>query len=110
MNKPKLSIVQDKSKHGIYVWRLPDGSLFTDDDRNVLNIPSERGDITKMAEIRKAAAYYGQPDGEAIFIPGVGRVSEEEYQEDVERMNSGLLTYGDTGAWRDASRIRRDLS
>lgn len=110
MNKPKLSIVQDKSRYGIYVWRLPDGKLFTDDDRNVLNIPSEYGDITKIAEIRKAASYYGQPDGEAVFIPGVGRVSEEEYQQDLERMNSGLLTYGDTGAWRDAARSRRDLS
>lgn len=109
MNKPKLSVVRDNSNFGIYVWRLPDGSIFTDEDRNVLNIPSERGDITKMAEIRNAASHYGQPDGEAVFIPGVGRVSEEEYQQDVERMNSGLLTYGDTGAWRDASRARRDI-
>jgi hypothetical protein len=110
MKKPKLSVVKDNSKYGIYVWKLPDGSLFTDDYQNILNIPSERGDITKMAEIRKAAASYGQPDGEAVFIPGVGRVSEEEYQEDLYRMNNGLLTYGDTGAWRDASRARRDLS
>jgi len=110
MNKPKLSIVKDKSKYGIYVWMLPDGNIFTDEDKNVLNIPSEYGDITKMAEIRKAAAHYGQPDGKAVFIPGVGRLTEEEYEQDVERMNSGLLTYGDTGAWRDAARARRDLS
>lgn len=110
MKKPKLSVVKDNSKYGIYVWMLPDGSVFADEDRNILNIPSERGDITKMAEIRKAAAHYGQPDGEAMFIPGVGRVTEEEYQEDLERRNSGLLTYGDTGAWRDAARARRDLS
>ena len=110
MNKPKLSIVKDKSKYGIYVWMLPDGSIFSDEDKNVLNIPSEYGDITKISEIRKAAAHYGQPDGEAVFVPGVGRVTEEEYQQDLERMNSGLLTYGDTGAWRDAARARRDLS
>lgn len=110
MKKPKLTVVEDKSKYGIYVWRLPDGSIFCDEDKNVLNIPSERGDITKMVEIKKAAAHYGQPDGEAVFIAGVGRVSDEEYEQDIERMNSGLLTYGDTGAWRDAARARRDLS
>jgi len=110
MNKPKLSVVEDKSRYGIYVWRLPDGSIFADEDRNVLNIPAERGDITKMVEIKKAASHYGQPDGEAVFIAGVGRVTEEEYQEDLERMNSGLLTFGDTGAWKDAARARRSLS
>ncbi|NDB84199.1 MAG: hypothetical protein EB127_16005 [Alphaproteobacteria bacterium] len=109
MKKPKLSVVKDNSKYGIYVWRLPDGSIFADQDRNVLNIPSEKGDLTKISEIRKAAAHYGQPDGDAVFIPGVGRVSEEEYQQDLERMESGLLTYGDTGAWRDAARARRTL-
>jgi hypothetical protein len=110
MNKPKLSVVEDKSRYGIYVWRLPDGSIFADEDRNVLNIPAERGDITKMVEIKKVASHYGQPDGEAVFIPGVGRVTEEEYQQDMERMNNGLLTFGDTGAWRDAARARRSLS
>jgi hypothetical protein len=62
-----------------------------------------------MAEIRKAAAHYGQPEGQAVFIPGIGRVTEEEYQEDKYRMENGLLTYGDTGAWRDAKRTRRSL-
>jgi hypothetical protein len=62
-----------------------------------------------MAEIRKAAAHYGQPEGQAVFIPGIGRVTEEEYQEDKYRMENGLLSYGDTGAWRDAARTRRSL-
>lgn len=105
-----LEIVQDKSNYGIYVWLLPEnGGIFKDDDDNVLNIPSMRGDIEKMAEIRKAAAYYGQPDGQPVFIPGIGRVTEEEYQEDKYRMDNGLLSYGDTGAWRDAARTRRSL-
>ena len=42
-------------------------------------------------------------------IPGIGRVTEEEYQEDKYRMENGLLSYGDTGAWRDAARTRRSL-
>lgn len=62
-----------------------------------------------MAEIRKAAAHYGQSEGQAVFIPGIGRVTEEEYQEDKYRMDNGLVSYGDTGAWRDAARARRLL-
>lgn len=105
-----LEVVRDKSNFGVYVWLLPDNrGIFKDDDDNVLNIPAERGDITKMAEIRKAASYYGEPDGQAVFIPGIGRVTEEEYQEDKYRMENGLLSYGDTGAWRDAARTRRSL-
>lgn len=102
-----LQIVQDKSRYGIYVWLLPeDRGIFKDDDGNVLNIPSEYGDISKMAEIRKAAAHFGEPDGQAVFIPGIGRVTEEEYQEDKYRTENGLLSYGDTGAWVDAKRAR----
>lgn len=104
-----LQIVQDPSNYGIYVWLLPEGGIFKDDDDNVLNIPAMRGDIEKMAEIRKAASHYGQPEGQAVFIPGIGRVTEEEYQEDKSRMENGLLTLGDTGAWRDAARARRSL-
>jgi len=104
-----LQIVQDPSNYGIYVWLLQEGGVFKDDDDNVLNIPSMRGDIEKMSEIRKAAAHYGQPEGQAVFIAGIGRLTEEEYQEDKYRMDNGLLSYGDTGAWRDAARTRRSL-
>lgn len=105
-----LEIVEDKSNHGIYVWLLPeDRGIFKDNDDNVLNIPAMRGDITKMAQIREAARHYGEPDGQPVFIAGIGRVTEEEYQEDKYRMENGLLSYGDTGAWRDAARTRRSL-
>lgn len=104
-----LQVVKDNSKYGIYVWLLPEGGIFKDEDNNVLNIPSEKGDLSKIMEIRKAAAHYGQPEGQAVFIPGIGRVTEEEYQEDKWRMENGLLSYGDTGAWRDAARAKRSL-
>lgn len=104
-----LQVVKDNSNFGIYVWLLPEGGIFKDDDNNVLNIPSEKGDLSKIMEIRKAASHYGQPEGQAVFIPGIGRVTEEEYQEDKWRMDNGLLSYGDTGAWRDAARAKRSL-
>jgi len=109
MKNMKITKVTDKSPFGLYVWLLPDGSVFKDDDNNVLNIPSMYGDITKMSEIAKVAAAYGQPEGKAVFIPGVGRLTDEEYEQEKERVESGLTTYGDTGAWRDAARARRVL-
>ena len=104
-----MSIVQDKSPYGLYVWKLPDGSIFKDEDGNILNIPSIQHDIEKMKNIKEAAAYYGQPEGEPMWVPGVGRVTEEEYQSDLYRMSEGLTPLGDTGAWRDAARATRAI-
>lgn len=44
--------------------------------------------------------HYGDPgDGKAIFVPGLTRVSEEEYSEQVDRMKSGLIpNLNDLGA------------
>lgn len=107
MKNMKISKVVDNSPYGLYVWLLPDGNIFKDDDNNILNIPSMKGDLEKMLEIKRAAASYGQAEGKAVFIAGVGRLSDSEYEEDLERMHNGLTPYGDTGAWRDAARARR---
>ena len=107
LSKSKLSVVENKADYGLYVWRLPNGKLFMDDSGNVLNIPSTRYDFNKMAIITRTAAEYGQPDGEPYFMAGVGRATEEEYQEDLDRINNGLLPLGDLGAWQDAARARQ---
>lgn len=100
-NKKKIKPIRNPEKFGIYAWQLPNGDLFKDDMGNVLNIPSKEHDIEKMNKLSKAAAYWGKPDGKPVFMPGVGRVTESEYEEDMERMISGLTPYGDTGAWRE---------
>ena len=84
---------------GLYFWRLPSGHLFKDEEGRLLNIPSIKGDLSKMAELRKVATYYGQPDGEPWFYAGVNRATDEEYSEQVDRMKEGLLpTMNDFGA------------
>jgi alanine-alpha-ketoisovalerate/valine-pyruvate aminotransferase len=109
MKNLKITKVTDNSPYGLYVWLLPDGNIFRDDENNVLNIPSLKGDQEKIDTIAKAAASYGQSEGKAVFINGVGRLTDEEYEQELERRNNGLITYGDTGAWRDAARARRLL-
>ena len=107
--KPYVKNVRRKviDKHydwGLYVYKKSNGKWFSDGNGSVLNIPSDRGDISKIAELKKMAIYYGDDGlGEAIFVPGLTRVSEEEYSEQKERLKEGLIpSMNDLGAWHAA--------
>jgi hypothetical protein len=107
--KPIVSNVRRKviEKHydwGLYVYKKADGKYFTDGTGSVLNIESMRGDISKIAELKTAAQHYGDPgDGSVVFVPGLTRVSEEEYSEQKDRMQQGLIpSMNDLGAWHAA--------
>jgi hypothetical protein len=105
-NTKKAQIGQSKAKFipkdydwGLYFWKLPDGHLFHDGEGNLLNIPSMKHDISKIAELRKAAAHYGKPEGEPWFYPGIKRATDEEYAEQKQRLKEGLLpNLNDLGA------------
>ena len=84
---------------GLYFWRLPDGHLFKDDEGRLLNIPSIRNDIGQIAKLRDAARSYGQPEGTPWFYAGIGRATDEEYQEQLDRLDQGLIpSLNDIGA------------
>ena len=99
IGKSKVTFIDKMYDWGIYVWKKQNGKWFTDGQGNILNIPAMKGDITKIAELRKAAAYYGEPDGEAVFFAGLSRVTDEEYSEQKQRMLEGLIpNMNDLGA------------
>ncbi len=101
--KSKATVIPKMYDWGLYLWRKKDGHLFHDGEGNMLNIPGVKNDIAAMAEIRKAAAYYGEPEGEPYFVPGVSRATDEEYSEQTERMKAGLIpNMNDLGAVYDA--------
>ena len=84
---------------GLYFWRLPNGHLFKDDEGRLLNIPSIEGDLSQMTKLMKAAAHYGQPEGTPWFYAGVNRATDEEYQEQLDRLDQGLIpSLNDIGA------------
>lgn len=84
---------------GLYFWRLPDGHLFKDDEGRLLNIPSVKNDIGQLAKLREAARSYGQPEGSPWFYAGIGRATDEEYQEQLDRLDQGLIpSLNDIGA------------
>lgn len=95
----KIKVIEKNYDWGLYFWVKPNGKVFGDGQGNLLNIPARRGDLQKMAELRKAAEYYGCEGGHAEFHPGVKRISEMEYSEQIARMKEGLIpNMNDLGA------------
>jgi len=104
--KSKLTVLEKASEHGIYVWQMDhNGKAFGDGRGNVMNIPGKRYDLEKLSKVTQAAKYYGAPAGKAIFMPGVRRVSDMEYSEQLGRMKEGYIaSETDIGAWMDAEK------
>jgi len=100
----RRQVIEKKYNWGLYVYKKADGSWFTDGEGSVLNIESTRGDINQITKLKNAAKYYGdEGDGEAIFVPGLTRISEEEHSEQLDRMKQGLIpSLNDLGAWKAA--------
>ena len=100
----RRKVIEKNYAWGLYVYKRASGKWFTDGQGSVLNIPAMRGDLSKIAELKKAAMYYGdEGDGECIFVPGLNRVTEEQYSEMVDRMKQGLIpNLNDMGAVYDA--------
>jgi hypothetical protein len=98
VGKSKATFIPKMYDWGLYFWRLPDGHLLREGE-NVLNIPSTKGDLSKMAELRAAAASYGYPDGEPWFYAGISRATDEELEEQKSRLAEGLIpNLNDLGA------------
>jgi len=97
----RRKVIEKDYNWGLYVYKNSNGALFTDGSGSILNIPSERGDISKISELKKAAIHYGDDgEGNAVFVPGLTRISEEEHSEQLDRMKNGLIpSMNDHGAW-----------
>ena len=100
----RRKVIEKNYDWGLYVYKKSNGKWFTDGQGSVLNVTAMRGDISKISELKKAAMYYGdEGDGECIFVPGLNRVSEEQYSEMKDRMAQGLIpNVNDLGAVYDA--------
>ena len=100
----RRQVIEKKYNWGLYVYKKSDGKWFTDGEGNILNIESTRGDIMQITKLKNAAKYYGDDgEGEAVFVPGLTRVSEEEHSEQLDRMMNGLIpSMNDLGAWKAA--------
>jgi hypothetical protein len=99
IGKSKITILDKNYDWGIYVWQKENGKWFTDGQGNILNIPSHRGDSVQLNKLRQTAAHYGEPNGKPVFFAGMNRVTDEEYSEQFDRMQQGLIpNLNDLGA------------
>ena len=99
VGESKLTVVEKGYDWGIYIWKKANGKPFTDGQGNVLNIPSHRGDQLQIQKLVREAKALGQEDGSYEFYPGMGRISDEEYSEQLDRMKQGLIpNLNDLGA------------
>jgi ABC-type xylose transport system substrate-binding protein len=100
VGESRAKIIEKHYDWGLYVYKRSNGKWFTDGAGSVLNVESMKGDISQIAKLRDAAKYYGdEGDGQCIFVPGLTRISEEEYSEQKQRMEEGLIpSMNDLGA------------
>lgn len=78
--KPRISVVSETDL-GVYAWQQPNGKILGSTDGDMLNVPGRRGDLLAIAEITRAAKYWGYPEGKPVFLEGQYRCTEGEYQE-----------------------------
>jgi hypothetical protein len=104
----RRQVIEKKYNWGLYVYKKSNGSWFTDGEGNVLNIESMRNDLSKITELKNAAKYYGdEGDGEAVFVPGLTRITDEEHSVQKDRMRQGLIpSMNDLGAWYAAQQTQ----
>ena len=104
VGESRAKIIEKHYDWGLYVYKKANGKWFTDGNGSVLNIESMKGDIMQISKLKEAAKYYGdEGDGTCVFVPGLTRISEEEYSEQKQRLSEGLIpSMNDLGAWKAA--------
>jgi hypothetical protein len=92
IGKTRVTVVEEPfSDYGIYVWQLRSGKVLTDDHGNALSIDSMKGDESRITLLRNEARWLGFPDGQPLFYANVRKVSDEEYSEQLDRMQQGYI-------------------
>jgi hypothetical protein len=77
---------------GVCVWIMPDGKPLSDSDGNYLSAEGLVGDSKIEKLVAEGAKYWsGSDEGQIFWIHGARKVSDSERQDQVERLNNGLI-------------------
>lgn len=87
--KMKVTEIEEVD-YGMYMWVLPDGRFVTDGDGGYLSIPSKKGDVLRIKNLKDAAKSYGL-EGKPVFWSGHRPVTAEEYEMQKMRLEWGLV-------------------
>lgn len=87
MNKPK--IVDQGIKYGVYTWRI-NGKPLVNENYEYLVAPARRGDVRAIARLKKYVnEEFGIFEGEAVFEEGARPISQQEWEEQMDRLMNG---------------------
>ena len=87
----KITPVEEVS-YGVYIWSTAEGKLVLDEEGNYMCIYANKGDVNKIAELRRFAKEYGvEEGGKPVWFSGHRPISDEEYENQKQRMDWGLV-------------------
>lgn len=87
-----LHTLTDDRGYGLWLWKTEEGGILSDGEGNVLNVPGTKHDINAMIRIKRAATYYGFPNGEPVFKPNAQRLTEMQWEYQMEKLIDGELS------------------
>lgn len=90
MSNMKVTPV-DEVPYGVYFWQMPSGALVTDGEGRYLSIFAMKGDVRKIKKLKQVAKSYGLEEGEPHFMSGYRQVSDDEYEQQLQRREWGLI-------------------
>lgn len=81
--------VDEGIPYGVYIWRI-NGKAIVDENFNYLVAPARRGDLNAIAKLTSFVRNeLGITEGEATFEEGARPISEEEWEDQMDRMKNG---------------------
>lgn len=83
--------VIDEIPYGVYVAKTSEGKYIANQDGDLLNIVSRKNDIKRINQLKEAAKGFGFDDIQVEFRAGSRRVTEDEFQEMLERQANGQV-------------------
>ena len=90
---PKKKSVVQEYDYGVCVWRVPTGGYIKDSDGNFLAAEGRLKDPIIEKKMYEAAKYWMGQDfgGQPEWLPGRRKVSDDEYDDQVARLEAGQI-------------------
>lgn len=86
-----MALVVPESSIGVCLWEI-DGKYLSDGDGGFLSLEGVIGDRRVEEKMRKAARYWtGIEVGQPKWLPGARKISDDEYDDQKERLLDGKI-------------------
>lgn len=88
---PKNRLVVEESDEGVCLWQMPSGGYLSDGD-GYLSVQGKMRDPFLERKMREAVKYWtGSTDGKPVWFSGYRKVTQDEYEDQMARMEEGKI-------------------